>query len=503
MSSLDDLPPVPSFVRPVHLAHVPGPSTPLLDAAMVGLAEACARHGHHWTQAPDARTDAFVTTARLHEPLSWRQSPLFVGRKQFGLRHKPATYAVVQATPEQLRSLLARFAAALARQPWQPADFELPGLAANGAKVLRSQGESGGPLVCVARLLQAQTKCLRILLLVGDQQLESAYLFDLAGARPRLDGRDARRCYSEAVQRMATQLSTCEATAHEALPDVIPAATWAAAVVPPALLRWSRELGQRRFFTELVRVADLVDVPVLNDALAQQYSEGCFASFDPLLDAQVITASGSLEPVAKSAVAEGDLAVLAAPRANASGVVFRRVEGHRNPQPSSEALEFELLDARLPRRVPPAGCGVTRPVPVVRSKLHGHRGVAAYDPRSVEFAPLAAEFHDYLVSCSTQAQALAIADAFARSAALHDPEDPRQVVFTILPGHGLLMVEKWQPGLAPGAVLLAAMDSGQLEVAREVPQGHCRYVARGARMVFAAAEPVRAVPPATAGGTAQ
>ena len=75
-------------------------------------------------------------------------------------------------------------------------------------------------------------------------------------------------------------------------------------------------------------------------------------------------------------------------------------------------------------------------------------------------------------------------DAFARSQALRDPADPRTVVFTVLPGHGLLMAEKWVPGTAPFDVLLAAMDERRLEVSHGVPQGRMGYAAVGDRMVL-------------------
>ncbi len=65
-----------------------------------------------------------------------------------------------------------------------------------------------------------------------------------------------------------------------------------------------------------------------------------------------------------------------------------------------------------------------------------------------------------------------------------DPNDPRTVVFSILPGHGLLMAEKWVPGTRPFDVLLAAMDSRRLEISHGVPQGRMRYALQGDRMVL-------------------
>jgi hypothetical protein len=55
-------------------------------------------------------------------------------------------------------------------------------------------------------------------------------------------------------------------------------------------------------------------------------------------------------------------------------------------------------------------------------------------------------------------------------------------VFTVLPGHGLLIAEKWVPGTEPFEAMLRAMDEGRLEVAPTVPQGRMTYVAAGERM---------------------
>jgi hypothetical protein len=154
----------------------------------------------------------------------------------------------------------------------------------------------------------------------------------------------------------------------------------------------SRELGRRRFFTRMVKIAELVDAPVLKDVLATQYSEGCYGTWDPLLRAQIVTVTGSHHPVEKDELHENDLAVLTGVQQDGSGAVVRHVEGLRNDPPSSEAVEFESIDQRLPRVVPPASFGIATPAPVVRSKLHGHRGVASYDPRTVEYVPLDAPY---------------------------------------------------------------------------------------------------------------
>ncbi|HEX5052506.1 MAG TPA: hypothetical protein VFZ65_12085 [Planctomycetota bacterium] len=484
MKPPENAPPQHLFLRPVHVAAVPGPSTTLLDEVMAGVEQAMRERGHVWAAAPDDRTGAFLTTARLHEPVSWRQAPLFTGRKRFGLEAKPATYTFVQVTDVQLRQLLRRFDAALAKDPPEPADFDLPGLSPNAWQVLREQGLRGGSMMCMGRLLQAQSKSLRVVMVVGEHEPSAAYLFDLAGAYPRIDAACPVRFYDEIAQRIATHLSTREVTNHRVEGEPVPRAVWRRATGPAAMLRASRELGARRFFTTMVRIADLVDVPALTGAVAQQYSEGCFGTWDPLLGAQIVTITGSQHPVAKASLGENDLAVITGVLADGSGARVRTVEGLRNDAPSSEAVEFVAIDQRLPLRRPHASFGIDRDVPVARSKLHGHRGVVAFDPRTVEYVPLDAPFFHYLVSCSTEAQARGVTEAFARSQALRDPADPRTVVFTVLPGHGLLMAEKWVPGTRPFDVLFAAMDERRLEVSHGVPQGPMSYSQVGDRMVL-------------------
>jgi len=115
-------------------------------------------------------------------------------------------------------------------------------------------------------------------------------------------------------------------------------------------------------------------------------------------------------------------------------------------------------------------------VPVARSKLHGHRGVRAFDPELVEFVPLDPAYYHLPVSCSTDAQARGIVGAFARSEALRNPKDPRLLVFTVLPGHGLVMAEKWVPDKAPFQLMWEAMDAGRVVIDSHVPQGPFTYV---------------------------
>jgi len=182
--------------------------------------------------------------------------------------------------------------------------------------------------------------------------------------------------------------------------------------------------------------------------------------------------------VDKGDITEDDLAVIVGVRSDGMGALVRHVAGKRNDPPSSEAVELRGMDGVLPTiTLGPEWTTTPTQVPVVRSKLHGHRGIAAYDPRRVEFVPLDPPYYHYLVSCATGAQAEGIKKAFGRSQTLQNPEDPRQLAFTVLPGHGVVIAEKWVPGAAPFQTMWEYMDAGYLQVDNLIPQGPMEYAA--------------------------
>jgi hypothetical protein len=282
--------------------------------------------------------------------------------------------------------------------------------------------------------------------------------------------------YEDIVLRMVTTVCTKEVTDHQVVGESIPRHLWQSLGTPEDMSAAGRQLGARNFFTEMVRITDVVQVPAVGDSVADQYSEGCFSTWDVNLGALVATVTGSARPVDKSNITEDDLAVLVGVRPDGSGALVRHVEGKRNSPPSTEAVEMVDMDHSLPKISLDSGWGVRASVPVARSKLHGHRGIAGFHPGHVEFAPLEPQYYHYLVSCGTGAQAVAIREAFARAEALQNPEDPRQVVFSVLPGHGTVIVEKWVPGTAPFQTIWEHMDAGFLQVDAGVPQGPMTYV---------------------------
>lgn len=466
----------PWLRREVRVVFVPGLSTTvLLEEVVERLLNRFRRWGHIVQEFPNGETDLILTTAPFGQPIGWRESLLLTARRRFRLPRTPTVCTLVHATAREFRRLLGRLQRALTRPVPDPQDFAFPGLAPQAWRVLVEQGRRGGPMLAMERLIQAQAKCLRILLVVGTDRPQVAYPLDLVGAYPRCAAEDPDRFYDDLVLRLVTALSVRDIADHQVVEPPIRAREWQALTTPAAMIRASRELDARHFFTEMVRISDLVHVPAVSDAVAEQYSEGCFATWDPQLGALVTTVTGSARPVGKGHIAEDDLTVVVGVRPDQRGALYRTVEGKLTGTPSSEALEMYAMDSFLPT-IPLETSQGTISVPVARSKLHGHRGIAAYDPRSVEYVPMAPPYQHYPVSCGTDAQAEGIIEAFRRSEALQNPGDPRSVVFTILPGHGTVIVEKWVPGKEPFQVIWELMDAGALQVDSFVPQGPLKYV---------------------------
>jgi hypothetical protein len=466
--------PIHSWWRPISIAYVPGPITALLDTVAKNLLGYLHDTGHHVFDQPGPGVEVILTTALFGDPIRWREAALFTSRRRFNLDRTPTVVTLVHITPEKLSEMLNRFELILAKEPIDPADFAFPGLAPAAYETLVEQGRRGGPMLALLRMVQTQAMSIRVILVVGHEQPVEAYTFDLVGAHPRTDGAQPRAFYEDLAGRLVTAICTKEITAHEVLGDMIPALLWKSLSTPAAMRQAGQELGTRKFFTEMVRVDTLATVPSLPDTISSQYSEGCFATWDPLLGGLIATVTGSARPVVKDNLTDDELSVIVGIRSDGKGALVQHVEGKRNDPPSSEAVELIEMDSVLPHILWEGDAqiqGGPFEVPVARSKLHGHRGVKAYDPAYVEHVYLDQPYYYYPVSCSTEAQAKAIKTAFSHSEALRNPDDPRKVVFTVLPGHGIVIVEKWVAGKVPFQVMWEYMDEGRLHVENLVPQG--------------------------------
>jgi hypothetical protein len=467
--------PIHDWLKKIAIAWVPGLATPLSRSVAAQLINCFREDGHTILASPGdpPGAEVILTTARFGKPHRMRDALFFTARRRFGLQRAPIVFTLLHAQPAEWEALLAHLERALSRDVADPADFTFAGMAGLAYHTLYEQGRRGGTRMAAARVVQSQTLCVRNIVVIGEDDRPSyAYTFDLVGAYPRTEA--GEHFYTDLMYRILTAASTHEITQHVVEAPPIPAPVWRSLETPRFMLAAGQTLGKLGFFTEMVKVSNLVDVPLLDHAIASQYSEGCYATWEPVLDALVCTITGSARPVEKDHLTEDELAVISGVRPDGQGARVRHVEGKRNDPPSSEAVEMSVMDEALPR-IRFNG----RDVPVARSKLHGHRGVRRYDPRTVEHVYLDAPYYTYPVSCSTEAQANAIRTAFSRSEALQNPSDPRQLVFTVLPGHGVLIVEKWVEGKAPFEVICEAMRDGRLEVENTVPQGPLVYTPDG------------------------
>jgi len=471
MNEMATYKPAHLWLRQIHIAFIPGQMTPMLESVVEGLWRHLEKRGHTVQDVPDNNTDVILTTAPFGESLGWRKALLFTARFKYKLENSPTIFTLLQITSEQFNDLQDHFRKALAKEPLDPDDFVFDGINSQAYKTLAEQGRRGGPILPLVRIAQSQSKSIRVILVVGDEQPIEAYTFDLVGAHPKTDASNLEGFYEDLSFRIVTAVSTHEITEHEVLVDKIDQDEWQKSEIPDGMKEAGLQFGKRNFFTEMVRIADLVEVPAINDAVSSQYSEGCYATWDPHLNGLVATITGSARPVDKDNLTDDELAVIVGVRPDGKGALIRHVEGKRNDSPSSEAVELMDMDSVLPKIQIGLDEANQREVPIARSKLHGHRGVKGYDPRYIEHVFLNEPYYHYPVSCSTEAQARAIKAAFSRSEALMNPDDPRQVIFTILPGHGIVIVEKWVHGKDPFQVIWEYMDEGLLQVDNLVPQG--------------------------------
>ena len=469
-----------SWWHKIRLAYVPQNESPLLNMFVDNLLEQFRQTGHMVDDMPNPETDVIITTSQFNEPIRWRDAMIFNVRRRFNLDYSPTIVTIVQATPEEVKDKLDYFESVLEKDPPDPQDFELPGLGPEAYHTLYEQGKRGGPILALLRTVQTQAMSIRVVLLIGHDEPEEAYVFDLVGAHPRIKALDHELFYEDIAGRIVTAMSTHEITEHQVVGDTISADVWRSLSTPKQMQNAGYELGKRGFFTEMVLVTNLATVPSVPDAIASQYSEGCFATWEPKIEGLITTVTGSARPVVKDQLTDDELAVIVGVRPDGKGAQIKQVENKRNDPPSSEAVELMDMDRDLPRITLDNGVEV----PVSRSKLHGHRGVKAYDPNRVEHVFLEPQYYHYPVSCSTEAQAQAIQKAFSRSEALQNPSDQRQAVFTVLPGHGIVIAEKWVSGKEPFQVIWEYMDQGLLMIENLVPQGPLTFVPDNEGLMF-------------------
>ena len=156
------------WLRQINIAFVPGQTTPMLESVAEELLEKMVELGHYIQETPDNHSDAILTTAPFGESLGWRKALLFTVRYQYKLEKSPTIFTLIQITKDQFSEILAHFQAAINKDPLDPGDFAFDGMSSQAYKTLSEQGRRGGPLLSLVRLVQSQSKSIRIILVVGD-----------------------------------------------------------------------------------------------------------------------------------------------------------------------------------------------------------------------------------------------------------------------------------------------------------------------------------------------
>src|SRR5262245_15160482 len=170
-----DLSAVPARPR-ANSTFAQGAADPVLEEVIAGLRQHFQRMGHQVQPQANDDTDLVFTTGQFGQPIGWRDSLLFAGRRHLRISHAPAIYTLVHVTPETLQEKLDYFEKVLVKEPPDPEDFEFPGLVPQAYHTLVEQGRRGGPIMALERLMQAQLKSIRILLVVGHDRPEFAHI---------------------------------------------------------------------------------------------------------------------------------------------------------------------------------------------------------------------------------------------------------------------------------------------------------------------------------------
>src|SRR6185436_7727309 len=228
------------------------------------------------------------------EPLGWREAFMFTARRRYRLNHVPTVFTIVHATHQQFNALLSETESILRNSVESTPRF--PGIPETASRTLFQQGKRGGAIMYLLRIIQIQSKSIRVLFVVGDEKPDSAFLFDLVGAHPQIMNVDPQSFYKDITTRIMTAASTEEITRHQAVEPEIKRIVWEALPTLRHMTQASQELGKRDFFTEMIHVSDVAEIPGFSDAISQQYSEGCFATWDVQINGLLTTITGSARP---------------------------------------------------------------------------------------------------------------------------------------------------------------------------------------------------------------
>jgi hypothetical protein len=463
------------WTRPISIAYLPGSVTPALALASQALLDWMRGAGCSVTELPNGSTDLIITTRQFGDNVSRDEALFFNAKRQYRLSRRPQVLTIVDVPEADYQSLVAHFND-LARLPEdEVARQQYSGLGPQAADIIAHQARRGGPDLAFARLMQGRLLSIRVMALrtQAGRPYRAMHL-DLAGAHPVTDATDLEMFGEEAGARVLTAVCATEVNHHTFVEDPVPADVWESLSSPEAMIRAGSLFTQFGFFTTPFYIEKLLGYRGISDAISAQFSEGCYAVYEPDIPGLLTTATGSSRLVDKRSISRLDQAVVVGTRPDREGAIVRPVAGMEPVVPSVEAVEMMGLCERVPMHQHLNSHGLPVNVPNVRAILHGHLGVAAFDPERVEAVMLDPLYYTQLVSCGTGALAEGTATAFARSQTLNDLRDPRRIVFLEQPGHGVVVVEKWPPkedGSRPFDIIHEYLSVGYLQMTLDIAQG--------------------------------
>jgi hypothetical protein len=306
-------------------------------------------------------------------------------------------------------------------------------------------------VVSTARVAMGKIGSFKVVFVSGSGSDEVTYC-TLEGGHPtethaKVNGLRDRLVASASAREVGGQF--------DVINDAISQATWSATQIPDEIVRAGHRMHQLGLLPRPQKISDYVSprmARVYERYLGLNgFSEGMLFAVDPLTGTTMVTASGSWD-VDKRALHRDEVTAL-------SGIVGGRVQVHapvgiRPKGPSVEALEvLSLLEAvpriRLSRdgsngwRLDPSG---EIEVPIIRSGIHAHVGVAFADDSLVETIEPDRQLYPYGFGCGTDLMCEVARSTVARSSAINDPKDRRRYVRWPMLYHGEMVVELWKEG---------------------------------------------------------
>jgi hypothetical protein len=467
------------WTRPINIAQVPGRSSTAVDHAVEALLDWLRQAGCTLEPAPTNDTDLIVTTNVFGHAVNRDDSLLFNAKRLYKLTRRPQILTVIDVPEQEYQGWLARFEL-MARTPaTDTAGESYLGLGPQAAEVIGQQARRGGPEMAFSRLVQAQMLSIRVMALrTKAGQPYRAMHFDLAGAHPMTDATDLESFAADAGPRLLAAVCATEVNHHVFAEPPVPAELWEALSGPEAMVRAGSTFTEYGFFTTPIYIEKVLGYRGISEAISAQYSEGCYGVYEADIPGLLTTATGSSRLVDKRAITRADQAVVIGVKPEQDGAVVRPVSGMETVVPSVEAVEMMSICEQVPSHHRTNIRGEQVQVPNVRAILHGHLGVASYDPERIEAVRLDPLYYTQLVSCGTGALAVATATAFGRSVALRNLDDRRAVVFLEQPGHGVMVVEKWPAegiAKAPFDTIQEYLRAGYLTMTYDIAQGPVQW----------------------------